>query len=96
MIEVEVNVGWGDSYLDIHTYFNDEGTQWHLLSYLALDDLFGEHGITDADPEVCDDIPYGSFEPAEEIPPHLVDFINELNQKAHDRIALEKLKGRPQ
>lgn len=93
MIEVEVNVGWGDSYLDIHTYFNDGGTQWHLLSYV---DVEFRDDVIHADPEVCDDIPYGSFEPAEEIPPHLVDFINELNQKAHDRIALEKLKGRPQ
>lgn len=93
MIEIEVNVGWGDAYLDIHTYFTDGRTQWHLLSYIDVD-FSGP--ITDGDPEACDDIPYGSFEPVEEIPSHLVDFINELNQKAHDRIALEKMKGRPQ
>lgn len=93
MTEVTVTVEWGDYYLDVYTYFKDRGKEWRLLSYI---DIHFAYEITDGDPEVCDDTPFDAFEHTTEIPPHLVDFINELTQKAHDRIALEKMKGRPQ
>lgn len=92
MIKVTVTVEWGETYLDVYTHFKDRGKAWRLLSYVETD-FSGP--LADGDPEVCDDTPYGLFDFAEEIPPHLVDFINELTQKAHDRIALEKLKGPP-
>lgn len=94
MTEAHVDVIWGDTYLDVYTYFVVGKKKWRLLSYYQLD---GEAPIINGDPEVWNGSAYSSYEhiSEDEIPDSLVDFINELNQKAHDRIALEKMKGRP-
>lgn len=91
--QINVDIIWGDLYLDVQTTFNIGTDVWRLLSYTGINEdgvLVGT--ITDGDPEVSrHDL--DSFEHTSDIPPELVDLFKDLTEKAHDRIILARLQG---